>query len=566
MANTRQTTIMNPEPNDALRDTIAALIREEIEKMRVEMRNVASSSTTGQNGARRQWDKMLGGGCLNVSGFSRWMVLQRARRRAILQRSGSSYDDPLVEIKKIKHVKSVQEYIDEYDKLLCRVELSEEQSISFFLAGLQNDVEVAVRMFKPRSLVELYGLAKLQEANLNAMRIVVDNDEEDIVWEPTNEDVDYELSDVINVVQEESTYPLQVTVANGNNIMSNKICRMKWSLQGEEFVADMMILPLEGCETVLGIQWLSTLGNIICNFRDLKMIFQYKGRTINLRGSQKGIVQWLQGKQLAKNMGVQAQLSFMVLCVYPESVLNMVSAKPTKNDVPKGLQTLLEDYNDVFAVLKELPPVRSHDHIIPLKEGSPTVNIRPYRYPATQKDAIESMVQELLDAGVIRHSQSPFSSLIVMVKKKDGSWRMCVDYRTFEIGIANNKAASTKSKHVISDTRVATDPTKNQVMKKWHVPKNLKQLRGFSGLTGYYRRFIKDYAMIKSMMVAPVLKLPNFEEDFVVETDASGEGIRSVLQQQGHPVAYLSKALSLKHQMLSTSEKKFLAVLQALDK
>ncbi|GKB67182.1 putative mitochondrial protein [Tanacetum coccineum] len=67
-------------------------------------------------------------------------------------------------------------------------------------------------------------------------------------------------------------------------------------------------------------------------------------------------------------------------------------------------------------------------------------------------------------------------------------------------------------------------------------------------------------------MVAPVLKLPNFEEDFVVVTDASGEGIRSVLQQQGHLVAYLSKALSLKHQMLSTSKKEFLAMLQALDK
>ncbi|GJZ58345.1 gypsy/ty3 retroelement polyprotein [Tanacetum coccineum] len=93
-----------------------------------------------------------------------------AYRQAILQRFGLAYNDPLVEIKKVKHVKTVQEYIDEYDKLLCIVELSEEQSISFFLAGLQSDVEVAVRMFKPRSLAELYGLAKLQETNLNPMK------------------------------------------------------------------------------------------------------------------------------------------------------------------------------------------------------------------------------------------------------------------------------------------------------------------------------------------------------------------------------------------------------------
>ncbi|GKF21751.1 transposon ty3-I gag-pol polyprotein, partial [Tanacetum coccineum] len=62
------------------------------------------------------------------------------------------------------------------------------------------------------------------------------------------------------------------------------------------------------------------------------------------------------------------------------------------------------------------------------------------------------------------------------------------------------------------------------------------------------------------MMVALVLKLPNFEEDFMVETDASGEGIGVVLQQQGHPVAYLSKALSPRHQMLSTYDKEFLAI------
>ncbi|GKA27554.1 retrotransposon-related protein [Tanacetum coccineum] len=68
------------------------------------------------------------------------------------------------------------------------------------------------------------------------------------------------------------------------------------------------------------------------------------------------------------------------------------------------------------------------------------------------------------------------------------------------------------------------------------------------------------------MMDAPVLKLPNFEKDFVVETDAFGEGNGTVLQHQGHPVAYLSKALSPKHQLLSTYEKEFLAVLQALDK
>ncbi|GKF52720.1 hypothetical protein Tco_0159630 [Tanacetum coccineum] len=51
------------------------------------------------------------------------------------------------------------------------------------------------------------------------------------------------------------------------------------------------------------------------------------------------------------------------------------------------------------------------------------------KHPPTQKDAIGAMVEELVESGVIRHSQTSFSSHVVMVKKKDGSWRMCINYR-----------------------------------------------------------------------------------------------------------------------------------------
>jgi hypothetical protein len=121
----------------------------------------------------------------------------------------------------------------------------------------------------------------------------------------------------------------------------------------------------------------------------------------------------------------------------------------------------------------------------------------------------------------------------------------------------------------------------------------VKQLRGFLGLTGYYRRFIKGYAIVsqpltkllkknafewnveaeqafvklkEAMMNTPVLGLPNFNKEFVVETDACDIGIGAVLTQDGHPIAYMSKALSPKHKALSTYEKEFLVVLLALEK
>ncbi|GKC64856.1 hypothetical protein Tco_1097454, partial [Tanacetum coccineum] len=96
---------------------------------------------------------------------------------------------------------------------------------------------------------------------------------------------------------------------------------------------------------------------------------------------------------------------------------------------PRLTAQVLTQFDEVFEVPKGLPPQRSHDHQIPLMQNTPPINVRPYRHPPNQKDAIEGMVKELMDSRVIRASQSPFSSPIVMVKKKNGTWRMYIDYR-----------------------------------------------------------------------------------------------------------------------------------------
>jgi len=69
-----------------------------------------------------------------------------------------------------------------------------------------------------------------------------------------------------------------------------------------------------------------------------------------------------------------------------------------------ALTQLLEKFKDIFAKLKDLPPHRSHDHHIILKEGTPPINVRPYRYPALKKDIIEKIVQEILETGIVRPS------------------------------------------------------------------------------------------------------------------------------------------------------------------
>ena len=68
-----------------------------------------------------------------------------------------------------------------------------------------------------------------------------------------------------------------------------------------------------------------------------------------------------------------------------------------------------------------LPPYRTQDHKIVMKEETQPVNCQPYRYGALQKDVIEKITKEMLDLGVIQESTSSFSSPVVLVKKKDNS-------------------------------------------------------------------------------------------------------------------------------------------------
>lgn len=82
---------------------------------------------------------------------------------------------------------------------------------------------------------------------------------------------------------------------------------------------------------------------------------------------------------------------------------------------------LLKDHKDVFGEIKQLPPHRKDDHQIPLQLGTGPISVHPYRYGHIQKDEIEKLVFEMLTARVIRPSTSPFSSPVLLVKKRDGS-------------------------------------------------------------------------------------------------------------------------------------------------
>ena len=90
--------------------------------------------------------------------------------------------------------------------------------------------------------------------------------------------------------------------------------------------------------------------------------------------------------------------------------------------IPLDIEGIIDKHSNVFEYIpKGIPPTRNHDHDIHLILGSVPPNIRPYKYPYAHKSEIERMVEEMLEVGIIRPSQSSYSTLVVMVFKKYGS-------------------------------------------------------------------------------------------------------------------------------------------------
>ena len=104
------------------------------------------------------------------------------------------------------------------------------------------------------------------------------------------------------------------------------------------------------------------------------------------------------------------------------------------------IEALLQKHKPVFGDLPVGPtPNRGFEHIIKLEEGTQAVITTPYRHPKRYKDEIESTIKELLKLGYIKPSSSLVASLVVLVKKKDGTLSMCSDYRALNKKTIKNR-------------------------------------------------------------------------------------------------------------------------------
>jgi hypothetical protein len=213
----------------------------------------------------------------------------------------------------------------------------------------------------------------------------------------------------------------QIMIANGGSMKCGGHCENVCLQIGDYHLkSHMFAIDMGGCDIVMGANWIRTLGPILMDFKDLTMQFDQEGHQYKFQGITVGSPEIISSHRMEKLL---KKGHFGVI-----SQLHAIQATKTPS-VLQDLQAILSKHQLVFSTPQGLPPSHGvHDHSIPLVPGSLPPNIHLYRHPFSQKNEIEKMVHELLNEGVICPSTSPYSSPVVMVLKKEGSWRICPEF------------------------------------------------------------------------------------------------------------------------------------------
>ncbi|RVW63788.1 Transposon Tf2-2 polyprotein [Vitis vinifera] len=392
------------------------------------------------------------------------------------------------------------------------------------------------------------------------------------------------------------TFP--VRVANGERLKCQGRYDKVWvELQGTKFYLTLFSLPLSGLDLVLSVQWLEMLGSVVCNWKQLTMDFIWENQDRRLQGVDVQTIQVASSEEILKEF--RQRHALFAVCFQPTMETAPADA-PTKV-TQQSMQRLLKEYEDVFQEPSSLPPAREVDHCITLKEGTEPINIRPYSWRfctdyrtlniATIKDCfpiptVDDMLEELygatyftkfdLRAGYHQTNIGDLATTPIFCQGK----QMRVGQQELEyLG------------HIVTQQGVKVDNSKIAAMVAWPHPTNISELRGFLGLTGYYRKFVQNYGIIarpltnllkkgkfawndeaeaaflalkQAMTTTPTLAMPNFNDSFTIETDASGEGIGAILSQQRRPIAFMSRALGVTKKYWSTYAKEMLAIVEAI--
>eukprot|EP00253_Pinus_taeda_P030790 PITA_30790 len=226
--------------------------------------------------------------------------------------------------------------------------------------------------------------------------------------------------------------PWLVQLATGaKRRVTAKINDCSFTIADQPITADLNILPLGSYDILIGMDWLEKHWSLVdCKTK----IIYYRDQEGNSKEMQ-GIKRPVQVRPITANQLVKCVRKGCQVYAIQVGYANTKDESASLNDIP-----VIQEFTDVFPEeIRGLPPRRNIDFTIELVLGAAPVSRAPYRMSVPELTELKMQLQELLDKNYIRPSVSPWGVPVLFVKKKDGTLRMCIDYRQLNKLTIKNK-------------------------------------------------------------------------------------------------------------------------------